>query len=291
MNISQLFDPMFRLPLLTGLIFAALLPVLGMYLRLREEWLAALAFAQVAAAGSLAGSILGLPPQAGALACACTAAAFKGRIAKTGNNGYALLMITGWAAAILMLANVPIAEHLGHALFDGQLYFTGKGHLAFGSVFLVAIVAIMPWLSGKLLLERMFPDFFRASGLSAWKFHLIFDLLVAGGLALATASIGVMGAFGLVFVPSMIAYRIGPSWRGALLVAVVISLLAYITSFILAFMIDQPFGPVLVIVLSGLAACGYFLQWLFARRARIPGGMPQSPDLQSSSRPHLTSER
>lgn len=270
MNIAQLFDPMFRLPLLTGLIFAALLPMLGMYLRLREEWLAALAFAQVAAAGSLAGAILGLPPQAGALACACTAAAFKGWIAKTGNNGYALLMIAGWAAAILMLANVPIAEHLGHALFDGQLYFTGIAHLVFGGVFLTAMAVILPWLSGKLLLERMFPDFFRASGLSAWRFHLIFDLLVAAGLALATASIGVMGAFGLVFVPSMIAYRIGPSWKGALLVAIVISLLSYIVSFILAFKIDQPFGPVLVIVLSSLAVFGYLIQMAFRPGAQSP---------------------
>lgn len=268
---SHILDPMFRWPLATGLIFAAVLPVLGMYLRLREEWLAALAFAQVAAAGSLGGAILGLPPQAGALACACTAAAFKGWIAKTGNNGYALLMISGWAAAILMLANVPIAEHLGHALFDGQLYFTGATHLLFGGAFLIVVVAILPWLSRKLLLERMFPDFFRASGLSARKFHLIFDLLIAAGLALATASIGVMGAFGLVFVPSMIAYRIGPSWRGALWVATGISVLVYAVAFVVAFTVDQPFGPVLVLVLAGLAVFGYLVQLRTRGRAT---GMP-----------------
>jgi zinc/manganese transport system permease protein len=262
---SHILDPMFRWPLLTGLIFAALLPVLGMYLRLREEWLAALAFAQVAAAGALAGAIVGLPPQAGALACACTASACKGWIAKRGNNGYAVLMISGWAAAILMLANVPIAEHLGHALFDGQLYFTGATHFAFGAAFAVAVAALMPWLSRKLLLERMFPDFFRASGQSARKFHLIFDLLIAAGLGLATASIGVMGAFGLVFVPSMIAYRIGPSWRGALWAAVAISLVAYAVSFVLAFTIDQPFGPMLVLVLAGCALFGYGI--LALRRA------------------------
>jgi len=265
---SHILDPMFRWPLLTGVTFAALLPILGMYLRLREEWLAALAFAQVAAAGSLGGAIVGLPPQVGALACACSASACKGWIAKTGNNGYALLMISGWAAAILMLANVPIAEHLGHALFDGQLYFTGITHLVFGAAFLIVVAAVMPWLSRKLLLERMFPDFFRASGLSSRKFHLIFDLLVAAGLGLATASIGVMGAFGLVFVPSMIAYRLGPSWRGALWTAVALSLLAYGAAFVLAFSIDQPFGPILVFVLAGFAVLGYPLQSL----RRAPAG-------------------
>jgi zinc transport system permease protein len=143
-------------------------------------------------------------------------------------------------------------------------------HLVFGAAFLVVIAAVLPWLSRKLLLERMFPDFFRASGLSPWKYHLIFDLLVAAGLALATASIGVMGAFGLVFVPSMIAYRIGPNWRGALWVAIGISLLAYAAAFALAFAVDQPFGPVLVLVLAGLAVLGYLAQLLPGWRAPAP---------------------
>ncbi len=267
MNSSALVDPLFRLPFLTGLTFAAVLPVLGMYLRLREEWLAALAFAQVAAAGSLASSILGLPAQAGALTCACGAAALKGWIARAGNNGYALLMIVGWACAILMLANVPIAEHLGHALFDGQLYFTGIGQLAIALLFLGATAAVLPWLSRPLLLERMFPDFFRASGLPARRYHVIFDLLIAAGLALATSSVGVMAAFGLVFVPSMIAYRIGPSWKASVIIAAGFSLGAYLVAFAAALVFDQPFGPVLVITLAALAMCVRLVLLVLQRRA------------------------
>jgi len=266
-NSAALFDPLFRLPFLTGLTFAAVLPVLGMYLRLREEWLAALAFAQVAAAGSLAGSILGLPAQAGALACACGAAALKGWIARAGNNGYALLMIVGWASAILMLANVPIAEHLGHALFDGQLYFTGIGQLAIALLFLGATAALLPWLSRPLLLERMFPDFFRASGLPARGYHVVFDLLIAAGLALATSCVGVFAAFGLVFVPSMIAYRIGPSWKASVIIAAGFSLGAYLVAFAAALVFDQPFGPVLVIILAGLAMSVWLLLLALQRRA------------------------
>jgi zinc transport system permease protein len=266
-NSAALFDPLFRLPFMTGLTFAAVLPVLGMYLRLREEWLAALAFAQVAAAGSLAGSILGLPAQAGALACACGAAALKGWIARAGNNGYALLMIVGWASAILMLANVPIAEHLGHALFDGQLYFTGIGQLAIALLFLGATAALLPWLSRPLLLERMFPDFFRASGLPARGYHVVFDLLIAAGLALATSCVGVFAAFGLVFVPSMIAYRIGPSWKASVIIAAGFSLGAYLVAFAAALVFDQPFGPVLVIILAGLAMSVWLLLLALQRRA------------------------
>jgi zinc transport system permease protein len=75
-----------------------------------------------------------------------------------------------------------------------------------------------------------------------------------------------MGAFGLVFVPSMIAYRIAPNWRGALWVSTGISLLAYAAAFVLAFAVDQPFGPVLVLVLAGLAAFGYLAPLVLWRR-------------------------
>ncbi len=268
-NFSVLIDPLFRLPFCTGLTFALVLPVLGMYLRLREEWLAALAFAQVAAAGSLASSILGLPPQAGALTCACGAAALKGWIARAGNNGYASAHDRRVGRrAMLMLANVPIAEHLGHALFDGQLYFTGIGHLAIALLFLGVTAALLPWLSRPLLLERMFPDFFRASGLSALRYHLIFDLLIAAGLALATSSVGVFAAFGLVFVPSMIAYRIGPSWKASVAISAGSSLGAYLVAFAAALLLDQPFGPVLVITLAALAVFAWLV--LLALQQRTP---------------------
>jgi ABC-type Mn2+/Zn2+ transport system permease subunit len=254
------FDPIFRVPFVTGLVFAAILPVLGMYLRLREEWLAALAFAQLAAAGSLAAAIVSLPLWAGAIVASAFAAIVKAWTSRSGNNGYALFMLLGWGCGILMLANIPMAEHLGHALYDGQLYFTGPSHLEVAIGFLAACGAVVPWLSPKLLLERMFPDFFLASGLSPRRYHLCFDLLVAGGVALATASIGVMAAFGLVFVPPMIAYQIGINWKAALTIAITASCLAYIASFELALVLDQPFGPTLVVVLVCMAAIAYLVR-------------------------------
>lgn len=272
MNLAAAFDPLFRYPFLTGMLFAILLPVLGMYLRLREEWLAALAFAQLSAAGSLAGAVLGIPFQLGAMAAASLAAAGKGWLARTGNNGYAVLMLFGWAAAILMLANVPIAEHLAHALFDGQLYFTSLEHLITALLFTLLAVVLLRWLSRPLLLERMLPDFFRASGQSPRRFHLTFDLLAASGLALATSSMGVMAAFGLVFVPSMVAYQFGRGWARSLLLAMAISLAAYVVAFAAALALDQPFGPVLVAALVLLAAAGVVLRlWGLARQQATIG--------------------
>ena len=250
---SVLLDPMFRMPFLTGFAFSLSLPILGMYLRLREEWLAALAFAQLAAAGSLGAAIVGLPFQFGAVAAAAAGALAKSLLAHTGNNGYAAMMIFGWALAILLLANVPVAEHLGHALFDGQLYFTSTSHLAAAGGYLVLGGALLILLSRALLLERMLPGFFAASGRSGRRYHVAFDLLAAAGLALATSSIGVMAAFGLVFVPSMIAYRLGKNWMSSLILAAGVGAISYLFAFAAALELDQPFGPVLVLILVAAA--------------------------------------
>ena len=87
MNLDLLVDPLFRVPFLTGLLLAGLLPLIGMYLRLRGEWLAALAFAQMASAGALLAMVLGWPMLAGGAIAALLASLAKGLAAAAGRRG------------------------------------------------------------------------------------------------------------------------------------------------------------------------------------------------------------
>ena len=267
MNIDLLFDPLFAEPFATGLAFAILLPLLGCYLRLRDEWLAALAFAQTAAAGSLLAMLFGLPLAFGGLAAAGLAAAlkhlFEGATRGTQGAAYAMLLLLGWGISVLLVANLPLAERMGHALFDGQLYFTERSHLITASIYALMSFFSLRWLSRRLLLAHFFPDFFRARGLSERRAHFAFDLLVAGALALATMSIGVMGAFALIFVPPLMAFGWSNSWQRALRLAVGSSLIAYIIAFALALVLDQPFGPLLGLLLVIAGVCSALLRRLF----------------------------
>jgi zinc transport system permease protein len=85
--------------------------------------------------------------------------------------------------------------------------------------------------------------------LRAWPVESGFDLLAALGLALATMILGVMGAFALVFVPPWLAFRRAGDWRSSLLLALAIGVAAYVAAFALALGLDQPFGPVLALLL------------------------------------------
>ena len=241
----------FLTPFLTGLGLAVLLPLLGCYLRLRDEWLAALAYSHVAAAGALLAAVVGLPPPLGGVAAAGLAGAgkrlFAGRL--SGGASYALLLLGGWAVSVLLAANQPLAERLGHALFDGQLFFASTAELAVVGL-AVPVALLLLWrLSRHLLLAHTYPDFFRIRGLRAWPTQTGFDLLAALALAMATMNLGVMGAFALVFIPPWLAFRRAANWQRGLRWALSIGVVAYVAAFALALALDQPFGPVLAILL------------------------------------------
>ena len=239
---------LFLTPFLTGLCFALLLPLLGCYLHLREERLAALAYANVAAAGALGAMALNLPLVMGGLLAAAAAALLKrglrGRLVQ--GTVYALLLLLGWAMAILLTANLPMAERIGHALFDGQLYFTGLGHLALAALGLLLGAIALRVLSRHLLLAQLFPQIAHSRG-CAGRHELAFDLLVALVLALATMVIGVMAAFALVFIPAWVAFARARKWRSGLVWASVFGTTTYLAAFAAALWLDQPFGPLFTV--------------------------------------------
>jgi zinc transport system permease protein len=82
-------------------------------------------------------------------------------------------------------------------------------------------------------------------------------------MAVGTATLGLTGAFALVFVPAWIAFRLAPSWRWTLMTSAVIGIGGYLISFLLALSLDQPFGPVLVAALVVIAAAATIMPRLF----------------------------
>lgn len=246
-----MWHELFLAPFLTGLSLAVLLPVLGCYLRLRGEWLAALAYAHVAAAGALLGLLAGMPTTLGGMLAALAAGAGKNALARRFAQGasYPVLLLTGWSVAVLLAANQPLAERLGHALFDGQLYFADDRQLPWVLLWAGLALVVLRRLSRRLLLKHLYPDFFRLRGLRIWPVQAGFDLLAALSLAIATMSLGVMGAFALLFIPPWLAFRKAPNWRAGLCRAVAIAVFAYVAAFAAALGFDQPFGPVLALLL------------------------------------------
>jgi zinc transport system permease protein len=252
--LAGLTEPLFRLPLITGLLLAALLPLLGCYLMLRDEWLAALGLAHLAGAGALLAGLLGLSPLLGGSILACLGAGYKTAMEIRGNLAYAFMILAGWSLMLLLAANTRLGESLATAMIDGQLYFAAWPELTAVVVLVFATALFLPWFGPRLLRARFFPRFEQANRLPAWRWHLGFDLLVALAMATATATLGLVAAFALILVPSWAAFRLASGWRWCLLLALLLGVAAYLLAFATALLLDQPFGPVAVMTLLLFAA-------------------------------------
>jgi zinc transport system permease protein len=166
-----------------------------------------------------------------------------------GNSVYAFMIFVGWSLTLLIAANTVLGSAMGHALVDGQLYFAGTAQLfAVAGLFLASALGL-PWLMPRLIRARFFPRNETANRLPAWRWHLGFDLLVALGMAVGVGTVGLMGAFALVFLPPWMAFRVAQSWRSTLFFSAGLATLGYLVAFVLALTMDQPFGPMLVAVL------------------------------------------
>ena len=250
---DMLFDPLFHKAWLTGLCLSAFLPVLGLYLRLRNEWLAALGLAQMSAATGLLGYGLGLPvlvggPLGGVLM------AFVKQLTKASNTVYAFMLIAGWSLTFLVAANTHLGESLGHALINGQLYFAETSHAIAGGLVLAGGALLLRLVSHHLLRATLFPHHEQLNQPAPWRWHLAFDVLVAISMGVAMASMGLMTAFAMVFIPAWLAFKVAGGWQQAIMIAVGFGLCGFITGFGVAVLFDQPYGPCQVAVYLLLAA-------------------------------------
>ncbi len=249
---ETLFDPLFYMSWTTGFFLSLLLPVIGLYLRLRDEWLAALGLAQVSAAGGLVAFGLGAPVMAGSAIAALAIATLK-HISNTNNTAYAFMIIGGWSLTFLIAANTALGESLGHALIQGQLYFVQKPEAITSFLLCMAGLMMLRGCSTILLRARLFPHYEQLNEKHAPRWSLLFDILVAISMGVGTASIGLMCAFTMAFVPAWLAFKLSASWKHATGFAIGFNVLGFVTGLACAILLDQPYGPTQVCVYLILA--------------------------------------
>ncbi|MFO7786744.1 MAG: metal ABC transporter permease [Halospina sp.] len=240
---------LFGAPFLTGALLSISLALLGCFLRLRDEWLAALGLPHMAAAGGVLGMALGLPVLVGSALATGAAAAIKSLLPGGSNSHYALMLILGWGAALMLSANVHQGSVIAEGLLRGQLYFSSHGHLYGALALLLAVLAGLKWLTRRLLTERFFPDHFPANGQARWPHGLVYHGCVVAAVVLGTQAMGAFPVFALLFIPPWVAFALARGWRQGVIASVLLALGLYVAAFLVAIGVDQPFGPTLALML------------------------------------------
>ncbi len=259
-----LFDPIFRVPFLVGLLLAMGLSLVGALLRMRNEWLAALGLSHIAAAGAMVGAVLHVPVLVGAFGAAGLAMMIRSALPKVGNSHYAAMILLGWSATLILGSYMDHGRTIGESLLLGQLYFTHTPHLAGAAGLLLVALLTYRWLSPRLLTARFFPDYHKANRIPVWPYRILFALLTLAATVLGTISIGAFPAFAMLFVPSWVGFVLVDGWARSVVASVGIGVVVYVAAFVSAMVIDLPFGP----VVTGLLALSGALRFITALRRR-----------------------
>jgi len=160
------------------------------------------------------------------------------------------MLILGWGGGLFLAANIHQGAVVGEGLLRGQLYFSGPMHLFTTLTVSGLFLATLPWLNRRLLTQRFFPDHFSANQKASWTHEAWFHLLLVATVVPGTLAMGALPVFALFFVPAWVAFPLARGWKQGLFFCVGIGVLAYLSAFFLAIVIDQPFGPTLTLILA-----------------------------------------
>jgi ABC-type Mn2+/Zn2+ transport system permease subunit len=263
----------------TGLLLAALLPILGVVLVAREQIFVAAAVSQAATLGIATATWLGATLlhetaddhlDSAAVPCSLLFAVagmlFSTRSGlRQGDSGEAragIVFLAGGSLSMLLLASHPhgLAE-VQHLMFSSLLGASRQ------DVWIAAAMLLCTLLAGSLRFARwrlwvLDPTTAQALGVPARRYAL--GIALASGLAIGFSihCAGALFTFGICVLPALIARRLARTIRATFLLAPALGVTTTLLGLVAADALDLPPGQLVVALLcTGLAAV-----WLLGRR-------------------------
>lgn len=257
MRLIQLLQEILSYPFLaraiiSGVLIALVSSLLGVSLVLKRYAMIGDGLSHVSFGAIALSMALGLAPLSVAIPLVLLASFLLLRLSdKSSIRGdSALAMISSSALAIGVIA-----------VSWGQGMSTDVYNYMFGSILatspeevrLIAILSAVVIVIYILFYQRLFAitfdeDFARASGLPASVYNMLLAALTSVTIVLGMRIMGALLISSLIIFPALSAMRVFKSFKAVTLAAVVISLVAFLTGFVLSYVYSTPSGASIVVV-------------------------------------------
>ncbi len=271
------------------LIGAVSLPVVGVFIVGLDIIAVRFAVMHVALLGIAVGLLTGLDPVlCGLLACALAGAGVAPLARRpTGLTGAMGLMMTFAIAGALLVLSVSGVNATGaFALLWGSILATRPVDLVVLAVLAVVVHGLF-WRKrrelGLVLFDR---ELALCSGVNADRIVLVLLVVTAVAIGSAIRLTGALLVDALTLLPALGARNLGRSLRSMVIWSIILGLLGNAAGFVVALALDQPLGPVLVLVAGTLTLLTYLIpgRVLDALTPSHPGGRPAGLDRSAADR-------
>jgi zinc/manganese transport system permease protein len=149
-------------------------------------------------------------------------------------------------AAGVALVSMQRGVDLTHLLFGSLLAVDNAALLGMASVASVSIL-LLAVIWRPLILESLDPAFMAATGGRGGLWHLVFLALVVLCVVSGFVALGTLMSVGLMMLPAIAARHWSISLSGQVLASVVIALISSVVGLLLAYNLDLPAGPAVVL--------------------------------------------
>jgi zinc transport system permease protein len=263
---------LWREPLLAGVLAAALLSYLGVFVVLRRMVFVSAALSEISGVGVATafyvGSVAGIDPHThGAiplllepvwfsLVFACAAAALFSL--RPGHRKLAAETIVGLgyivaSALVLAILNSPRIAQEAHAvgdiLFGNAVTVPRAQILALAAAGAAAIVAHALFFK-ELLFVSYDPETAMVQGVSVLRYELLLNVIVAVAISVATRAVGALPVFAFTVVPAAAALMLTENLRATLPLSIAFGIVSAALGYYLSWIEQLPTGATMVVVAS-----------------------------------------
>jgi ABC-type Mn2+/Zn2+ transport system permease subunit len=256
---------------LTGVLLAALLPLLGVVLLLRQQVFLGAAIAQSANLGIAVALAAGLGTAAGAghrleaaapllsgLLFSAATCAFAMRALSAGESSHearaAFVFLFASSAALLLLSGSPHGSHEVQRLMLSSLLGANALDVVVSALLLAATVAAALLWPRRVLLWATDPASARAYGYRVGAIDVAAGAWIGGAIGFAIHGTGMPFTFGCTVLPVLFAREVATSLRAVLVLAPLVGAAAFALAWWIGDRLDLPPGQCVVVVLALLAA-------------------------------------
>lgn len=259
--VFELFElPVVQRSAVALLVASVALPIVGVFVIGLDVIMARFAMMHIALLGLAIGLLISVDPFACALVlCAVTGASLAPLANKPGGlaGPMSLLMSLGIAGALLIFSISGVNANGAFELLWGSILATRVEELV--AIIAVAVAVLVFYASRRRELGLMFADreIAECSGVNVNRLTVVLLILVAVAIAAAIKLTGALLVDTVTLLPALAARNVARSFRSMVAWAITFAVVGNTLGFLLALTLDQPPGPVLVLVGGAITLATY----------------------------------
>jgi zinc transport system permease protein len=239
--------------LIAALLVGVTAPVVGVYLVQRRLALIGDGIGHVALTGVAIGILTGSAPVPVALACAVAGAVgmelvrLRGRT--TADVVLAVMFYGGIAGGVVLIGLSPSGTPANlNAYLFGSITTTSPGDLATFAALAGVVLAITLGLARQLFAVSNDEEFARASGMNVVGLNVLLAALTAATVVISMRIVGLLLISALMIVPNATAQQVARSFRGSVVTAVAVGVVASVAGTWTSYYADTPSGGTIVLL-------------------------------------------